>query len=175
MVRGAIAAALLLTAACDRVNDMLGSGPEADNGAAAQNPPPTPAGPGASGQCQAAASWRAPPPSGNRFNNTLSMARSGAMTWNGQPIDMIQLRQYLDLSATLRPTPHFTLEADSGAPCGQITEIVAMAGRVLNCATDCTYRERGPAAPAAAAGAPGAPAPPGIGVGAAPDAAANSQ
>jgi hypothetical protein len=49
-------------------------------------------------------------------NNRVRLDRSGAPVWNGAPIDLAQLRQFLDIATTMTPQPLLVVEVDKGAP-----------------------------------------------------------
>ena len=149
MRNGAIGISMLLGAAlfvtgCDQLRLTGGGDAPPDNAAAPQaSPGSAGSGLGSSAQCQPPASWAGAAASGDRIRNTLAMDRAGTLTWNGAPIDMVRLRQFLDLTSTMRPAPHLSVEVEAGAPCDRIEAVVTMASRSLNCAADCSYRERG--------------------------------
>ena len=57
----------------------------------------------------------APPPLIEPVKNKVSITPDNQVTWNGQPIDIIRLRQYLDITQTMNPIPELHLEPDAQA------------------------------------------------------------
>lgn len=154
--RGAAIGALLLASGCGELpigggrNDSGGSAP----GNSSQGPQAGAGGP-AAGQCAPPANWGgAPTDAGGQ--NVLAIGGTGAMRWNGNPIELVQLRQYLDITATLVPTPLLILAVEPGAPCDRVNAAIETVSRSLNCSSLCSYRDGG-ALPAR--GAPGGSAP----------------
>lgn len=60
------------------------------------------------------------PPPGNSqvdsIRNKLSLTRSGRALWNGAPVNLATLRQYLELTQVMTPRPFLIVEALQGAP-----------------------------------------------------------
>ena len=56
-----------------------------------------------------------PPPPVLPDKNTLSVDPQGVVAWNGAPVDMVTLRQYLDQAAAIVPEPelHFQPSPDA--------------------------------------------------------------
>lgn len=129
---------------------LLGScGPQPDNAQVASNKA-TPAAPpemasNASGRCPAPLTWGAmlanQPQSIEPVHNTVSMDRAGDYYWNGQAIDGRTLRQYLDLTTTMRPRPLLRLEPDPSTPCDKINQAIALIGGVFDCTRECAYAQ----------------------------------
>ena len=47
--------------------------------------------------------------------NKVVITRAGAVLWNGAPVNMVQLRQYLDQTQQMDPTPELHLEPEPEA------------------------------------------------------------
>ncbi|HEV7661631.1 MAG TPA: biopolymer transporter ExbD, partial [Allosphingosinicella sp.] len=45
------------------------------------------------------------PPPIDPVKNKVVIMRSGAVLWNGEPVDLVRLRQYLDITTTMTPVP----------------------------------------------------------------------
>jgi hypothetical protein len=91
--------------------------------------------------------------------NTVSIDKAGAVHWNGAPVDMVRLRQYMDIVGTMLPTPGTAVEADPGSPCARIEEVVRIVGNAVECDRICSYAIR-PFNRAAPPPPPPAPPPP---------------
>ena len=65
--------------------------------------------------------------------NLLAVDRTGALVWNGTRVTAKAVRQYLEITTTMRPPPVFKIEADRAAPCAAVAEAVAIADGVLGC------------------------------------------
>jgi hypothetical protein len=60
-----------------------------------------------------------PPPSNSQIDyvrNKLSLTQSGRALWNGIPVDLVTLRQYLELTSVMTPKPFLIVETQQGAP-----------------------------------------------------------
>jgi biopolymer transport protein ExbD len=65
-----------------------------------------------------------------RFDfNTLSVAPSGQISWNGAPVDLATLRSYLDLTRTMTPEPELHIAADAYARYARVDEMLAVVKR----------------------------------------------
>ena len=51
-----------------------------------------------------------PPPPVDPVKNTVVITRLGQVLWNGNPVDLVTLRQYLDLTTTMNPVPELHLQ-----------------------------------------------------------------
>lgn len=80
---------------------------------------------------------------GERVKNRVSIDSAGAIHWNGMPIDPVTLRQYMDVVATMSPTPHTAVEVDPGSPCARVLDVVKIIDRAVECSSVCSYA-RGP-------------------------------
>ena len=47
--------------------------------------------------------------------NKLVITAAGQVLWNGNPVNMVQLRQYLDISQQMNPTPELHLQPEPDA------------------------------------------------------------
>ena len=70
----------------------------------------------------------APPPV-DPIKNVLSVTANGTTTWNGQPVNLDQLRQYLDVSQQMNPIPELHLQPEPDAPYGTVDEVLAVTKR----------------------------------------------
>ena len=70
----------------------------------------------------------APPPV-DPIKNKIVVTPEGAVLWNGQPVDLIQLRQNLDYSQTINPIPELHLQPDQNASYGLVDEVLAVTKR----------------------------------------------
>jgi TonB family protein len=94
------------------------------------------------------------PPPIEPIRNVVSLGDDGRIYWNGAPVDLHVLRQYLDVTANLRTAPLFVFRVDPRASCARMREIVALASATLDCAHLCRLElgfvvpgQPGPAAP----------------------------
>jgi biopolymer transport protein ExbD len=70
----------------------------------------------------------APPPV-DPVKNVLSVTAAGTATWNGTPVDLVQLRQYLEISQQMNPVPELHLQPEPYAPYGVVDEVLAVTKR----------------------------------------------
>ena len=61
--------------------------------------------------------------------NTLSVAPTGQIGWNGAPVDLVTLRSYLDLTRTMTPEPELHIAADPYARYSRVDEMLAVVKR----------------------------------------------
>jgi biopolymer transport protein ExbD len=52
-----------------------------------------------------------------------------AVLWNGAPVDLVTLRQYLDITTTMTPTPELHLQPHPDARYEQVDEVLAVTKR----------------------------------------------
>ena len=71
---------------------------------------------------------QAPPPV-DPVKNLLSVTPTGTVTWNGAPVSLEQLRQYLDISQQMNPIPELHLQPEPEAPYGVVDEVLAVTKR----------------------------------------------
>ncbi|MFC7537146.1 ExbD/TolR family protein [Sphingomonas sp. GCM10030256] len=71
-----------------------------------------------------------PPEIGVRATkNKLVVSNAGQLFWNGAAVDRAQLRQLLDTSAQMTPTPELHLQPDALAPYAVLDEVLAITKR----------------------------------------------
>ena len=56
------------------------------------------------------------PPPIDPVKNKIVVTPQRVILWNGQPVNEIQLRQYLDITTTMNPEPELHLQPDPEAP-----------------------------------------------------------
>ncbi len=61
--------------------------------------------------------------------NRLSITSGGAVTWNGTPVNLQQLRQYLEISQQMNPIPELHMQPEADAPYGLVDEVLAVTKR----------------------------------------------
>ena len=69
------------------------------------------------------------PPPVDPERNKIFVGRAGEVLWNGAPVNLVQLRQYLDQTTTLRPVPELQLEPDAEARFELVDEVLAVIKR----------------------------------------------
>ena len=69
------------------------------------------------------------PPPVDPVKNRLSVTAAGGVTWNGAPVSLVQLRQYLDVSQQLNPVPELHMQPEPDAPYGVVDEVLAVTKR----------------------------------------------
>ena len=69
------------------------------------------------------------PPPVDPVKNQVVITRGGTVTWNGTPVTMVQLRQYLDVSQQMNPIPELHLRPEPEAPYGVVDEVLAVTKR----------------------------------------------
>ena len=71
--------------------------------------------------------------------NIVMIDKAGTIHWNGMPLDTVRLRQYMDVVATMLPTPGTAVEVDPGAPCAQVAEVVRIVASAVECERLCSF------------------------------------
>jgi len=71
----------------------------------------------------------APPPPVEPTKNKIVVTADGQILWNGAPVDLQRLRQYLDITANMNPTPELHLQPDRLANYGIVDEVLAVTKR----------------------------------------------
>ena len=71
---------------------------------------------------------QAPPPV-DPIKNRLSITAGGVVTWNGTPVNLQQLRQYLEISQQMNPIPELHMQPEADAPYGLVDEVLAVTKR----------------------------------------------
>ncbi|MBW4330505.1 biopolymer transporter ExbD [Stakelama sp. CBK3Z-3] len=61
--------------------------------------------------------------------NKVIISPEGAITWNGQPINEVQLRQYLDQTVRMNPQPELHFQPDPQARYNRVDEVLAIIKR----------------------------------------------
>ena len=70
-----------------------------------------------------------PPPPILPVKNRVSVTPAGEILWNGSPISLTILRQYLDQTQQMNPIPELHLEPDAQARYEVVDEVLAVAKR----------------------------------------------
>ena len=71
----------------------------------------------------------APPPPVEPQKNKIVVTADGQILWNGAPVDLQRLRQYLDITANMNPTPELHLQPDRLARYEIVDEVLAVTKR----------------------------------------------
>ena len=66
------------------------------------------------------------PPPINPVKNILSINAQDQVLWNGQPVSMEQLRQYLDTTQQMNPIPELHLQPDATARYEIVDKVLAV-------------------------------------------------
>jgi len=69
------------------------------------------------------------PPPIDPVKNKIVVMPDGTVTWNGAPVDLVTLRQYLDLSTQMQPTPELHLQPHPEARYELVDEVLAITKR----------------------------------------------
>ena len=69
------------------------------------------------------------PPPIDPVKNKIVVTPQGQVLWNGVPVTLTTLRQYLDLTTTMRPVPELHLQPDAQARYELVDEVLAVAKR----------------------------------------------
>jgi len=69
------------------------------------------------------------PPPIDPVKNKIVVTPQGQVLWNGEAVDLIRLRQYLDLTQTMNPTPELHLQPDPNARYELVDEVLAVTKR----------------------------------------------
>ena len=67
-----------------------------------------------------------PPPPIDPVKNVLSINAQDQVMWNGTPVSMEQLRQYLDVTQQMNPVPELHLQPDATARYVIVDEVLAI-------------------------------------------------
>ncbi len=65
----------------------------------------------------------------NPQRNKIFIDPAGTVLWNGAPVDLLTLRQYLDLTTQINPTPELHLEPHPEARYEIVNEVLAVTKR----------------------------------------------
>ncbi len=69
------------------------------------------------------------PPPIDPVKNKIVVTRDGQIMWNGNPVDPIQLRQFLDITTTMTPVPELHLQPEPEARYELVDEVLAVTKR----------------------------------------------
>jgi biopolymer transport protein ExbD len=69
------------------------------------------------------------PPPIEPVRNKIVITPQDAVLWNGTPVNLVQLRQYLDITTTMTPVPELHLQPDPQARYEVVDEVLAVAKR----------------------------------------------
>jgi biopolymer transport protein ExbD len=69
------------------------------------------------------------PPPIDPVKNKIVISPQGQVLWNGEPVDLVRLRQYLDITQTLNPIPELHLQPDPSARYELVDEVLAVTKR----------------------------------------------
>ena len=70
-----------------------------------------------------------PPPPIDPVKNKIVVMPDNTVLWNGAPVDLVTLRQYLDLTTTMTPTPELHLQPHPEARYEMVDEVLAVTKR----------------------------------------------
>jgi biopolymer transport protein ExbD len=70
-----------------------------------------------------------PPPPIDPVKNVVSVNAQDQVLWNGGPVTMQQLRQYLDTTQQMNPVPELHLQPDASARYEIVDEVLAVTKR----------------------------------------------
>lgn len=69
------------------------------------------------------------PPPVDPVKNKIVIMPDGVVTWNGAPVDAVTLRQYLDITTTMTPTPELHIQPHPEARYLAVDEVLAVVKR----------------------------------------------
>ena len=69
------------------------------------------------------------PPPIDPVKNKIVVMPDGAVLWNGAPVNLVTLRQYLDITTTMTPTPELHLQPHPEARYEVVDEVLAVTKR----------------------------------------------
>jgi biopolymer transport protein ExbD len=69
------------------------------------------------------------PPPIDPVKNKIVIMPNDSVLWNGNPVDLVTLRQYLDITTTMSPTPELHLQPHPEARYEQVDEVLAVTKR----------------------------------------------
>jgi biopolymer transport protein ExbD len=67
-----------------------------------------------------------PPPPIDPVKNKVVVTPEGAVLWNGSPVNLTQLRQYLDVTQQMDPIPELHLQPDPNARYLVVDQVLAV-------------------------------------------------
>ena len=69
------------------------------------------------------------PPPIDPIKNKVVITQAGAVLWNGAPVNLVQLRQYLDVTQQMDPIPELHLQPEPTARYVLVDEVLAVTKR----------------------------------------------
>ena len=69
------------------------------------------------------------PPPIDPVKNKIVIEPNRTIMWNGQPVNEVMLRQYLDITTTMNPTPELHLQPHPEAPYETVDQVLAITKR----------------------------------------------
>jgi len=69
------------------------------------------------------------PPPVDPVKNKIVITATNQVLWNGLPVDLVTLRQYLDLTTTMTPVPELHLQPEPQARYNLVDEVLAVTKR----------------------------------------------
>ena len=69
------------------------------------------------------------PPPVDPVKNKIVIMPNDVVLWNGAPVDLVTLRQYLDITTTMTPTPELHLQPHPDARYEMVDEVLAVTKR----------------------------------------------
>ena len=66
------------------------------------------------------------PPPIDPVKNKIVVTQAGAILWNGAPVNLVQLRQYLDVTQQMDPVPELHLQPEPEARYVVVDEVLAV-------------------------------------------------
>ncbi|HEX8061603.1 MAG TPA: biopolymer transporter ExbD [Allosphingosinicella sp.] len=69
------------------------------------------------------------PPPIDPVKNKIVISPQDQVLWNGSPIDLVRLRQYLDVTQTMNPVPELHLQPEPNARYELVDEVLAVTKR----------------------------------------------
>ncbi len=67
-----------------------------------------------------------PPPPVDPIKNKIVVTQAGAVLWNGAPVNLTQLRQYLDVTQQMDPIPELHLQPEPEAKYVVVDDVLAV-------------------------------------------------
>ena len=67
-----------------------------------------------------------PPPPIDPVKNKVVITQAGAVLWNGAPVNLTQLRQYLDVTQQMDPIPELHLQPEPDARYELVDQVLAV-------------------------------------------------
>jgi len=69
------------------------------------------------------------PPPIDPVKNKIVITPAGQVLWNAETVDLVRLRQYLDITQTMNPIPELHLQPDQNARYELVDEVLAVTKR----------------------------------------------